>query len=69
MGDKILMVADGSAEFTRAAGLDADMTARGFGVRSQRYAMVIEDCVVQALNIEAPGQFQLSDANTIRALL
>ena len=69
VGDKVLMVADGSADFTRAAGLDVDMTARGFGVRSQRYAMVVEDCVVKALNVEEPGQFQVSDAGTILGML
>jgi len=69
VGDKVLMVADGNAEFTRAAGLDVDMTARGFGLRSQRYAMVVRDCVVEALNIEEPGQFQVSDAETILGLL
>ena len=69
VGDSVLMMADGSADFTRAAGLDVDMAARGFGVRSQRYAMVLEDGVVKTLNIEAPGQFEVSDAGTILGLL
>ena len=69
VGDKILMVADGSGEFARATGLELDMTARGFGWRSHRYAMVVEDGLVTALNIEEPGQFEVSDAKSILALL
>jgi peroxiredoxin len=67
--DKIVMIADGSGDFARAVGLDVDMSARGFGVRSQRYAMVIDDGVVAHLNVEAPGKFEVSDAETVlRAL-
>jgi peroxiredoxin len=69
VGDKILMVADGNGDFTRAAGLELDMTARGFGQRSQRYAMVVEDGVVCELNIEKPGEFSVSDAQTILGIL
>jgi len=67
--DAIHMVADGSAEFARAVGLDLDLTARGMGVRSQRYAMVVEDGVVTALNVEGPGQFEVSSAERILDLL
>jgi len=67
--DAIHMVADGSAEFARAVGLDLDLTARGMGVRSQRYSMVVEDGVVTALNVEAPGQFEVSSAERILELL
>jgi peroxiredoxin (alkyl hydroperoxide reductase subunit C) len=69
VGDKILMVADGSASFTQAVGLDLDLTARNFGVRSQRYALVAEDGIVTHLNIEAPSQFEVSDAESILSLI
>lgn len=67
--DNILMLADGSAEFSKAIGLDDDRTGTGMGIRSRRYAMVIEDGVVKALNVEKPGEFQVSDAETILKLL
>ena len=62
---KVRMMADGSAAFTNAAGLTFDLTARGMGVRSQRYSMLVQDGVVKALNIEAPGKFEVSDAKTL----
>jgi glutaredoxin/glutathione-dependent peroxiredoxin len=62
---KVRMMADGSAEFTKALGLTLDLTARGMGVRSQRYSMLVKDGVVRALNIEAPGKFEVSDAHTL----
>lgn len=65
----ILMLADGSAEFTKAIGLDDDRTANGMGIRSRRYAMLVEDGVVKALNVEQPGEFKVSDAETILKLL
>ena len=64
-GGKIRMMADGSAVFTKALGLDMDLTARGMGVRSQRYAMLVDDGVVKALNVEQPGKFEVSDADTM----
>jgi len=67
--DRILMVADGNGDFTRAVGLELDMTARGFGWRSQRYGMVVEDGVVRALNIEKPGEPEVSEARSILNLL
>ena len=67
--ENILMLADGSANFTEAAGIELDLTDRGLGVRSDRYAMIVEDGVVTALNREAPGKFEVSDAETIMALL
>lgn len=63
--DKILMVADSDGEFTRAVGLEVDLSARGLGRRSQRYAMVIDDGVVTHLNVEEPGKFEVSDADTM----
>jgi peroxiredoxin len=64
---KVRMMADGSADFAKAAGLTFDLTARGMGVRSQRYSMLVKDGVVKALNIEAPGKFEVSDAKTLVA--
>jgi len=67
--ERVMMLADGSAHFTRAVGLELDLDARGMGIRSQRYAMVINDGVVETLNVEAPAQFEVSDAQTILATL
>jgi glutaredoxin/glutathione-dependent peroxiredoxin len=64
-GDKVRMMGDGNLEFTKALGLDADMSARGYGVRSTRYSMLVEDGVVKVLNREAPGKFEVSDATTL----
>jgi peroxiredoxin len=61
---KVRMMADGSGEFTKATGLTLDLTARGMGIRSQRYSMFVIDGVVKTLNIEAPGKFEVSDAAT-----
>lgn len=60
---KVRMMGDGSALFTKALGLDMDLTARGMGVRSQRYSMLVEDGVVKALNLEQPGKFEVSGAD------
>jgi peroxiredoxin (alkyl hydroperoxide reductase subunit C) len=65
VGKKIRMMGDGSAEFTKKLGLELDLTARGFGVRSDRYAMIVEDGVVKSLDREAPGKFEVSDAASI----
>jgi len=62
VGDKVRMMADGSAKFTRALGLDVDLTERGMGVRSQRYAMLVDDGVVRRLAVEQSGQFDVSSA-------
>jgi peroxiredoxin len=62
---KVRMMADGSATYTKALGLDMDLTARGMGVRSQRYSMLVEDGVVKGLNVEQPGKFEVSDADTM----
>jgi peroxiredoxin len=61
----VRMMADGSADFTRATGLTLDLTARGMGLRSARYSMLVVDGVVQTLNVEAPGAFEVSDAQTM----
>ena len=62
---KITMLADGSAAFTKALGLELDLTARGMGVRCQRFSALVDDGVVKALNVEAPGKFEVSDAQTM----
>ena len=61
------LASDGSGEFTRELGLELDLTARGMGVRSNRYSMLIKDGKVAALNIDAPGKFEASDAETLLA--
>lgn len=63
---KITFLSDGSAMFAKAAGLDLDLTARGLGVRNQRFSMVLEDGVVKALNIEeVPGTVDKTGAETL----
>lgn len=62
---KVRMMADGSAAFTTAVGLTLDRTSAGMGIRSQRYSMLVVDGVVKALNVEAPGKFEVSDAGTM----
>ncbi len=64
---KVRMMADGSAAFAQATGLTLDLTARGMGVRSQRYSMLVVDGVVKTLNVEGPGKFEVSDAATMLA--
>lgn len=62
---KVRMLGDGSADFAKATGLTLDLTARGMGLRSNRYSMLVKDGKVVTLNIEAPGKFEVSDAATI----
>ncbi len=64
-GDKIMMLADGSGDFTRALGLELDARKAGLGMRSQRYSMLVEDGTVKALNIEAPGKYEVSAAEAM----
>ena len=64
-GEKVLMLADGHADFAKAMGLDADFSAYGMGTRSKRFALVAEDGVVKILNVEAPGQFEVSSADYV----
>jgi glutaredoxin/glutathione-dependent peroxiredoxin len=66
-GTKVRMLADGSADFAKATGLTLDLTGRGMGVRSTRYSMLVKDGKVQTLNLEAPGKFEVSDADTLLA--
>jgi peroxiredoxin len=62
---KVRMLADGSADFTRKLGLELDLTARGMGVRMQRFSMVVDNGVVKQLNVEAPGKFDVSGAEAM----
>lgn len=64
---KVRMLADGSAAFAQATGLTLDLTARGMGLRSNRYSMLVKDGKVSALNVEGPGKFEVSDAATLLA--
>ena len=64
-GDKIVMLADGAAEFTRKLGMEMDLTARGLGVRCQRFALVAKDGKVVHVGVEAPGAFEVSRAEAV----
>ena len=64
---KVRMLADGSADFTKATGLTLDLTSRGMGLRSNRYSMLVKDGKVLSLNVEGPGKFEVSDAATLLA--
>ncbi len=64
-GGKVRMMADGSAEFASKLGLVLDLTARGMGVRMNRFSMLVDNGVVKSLNVEGPGKFEVSDADTI----
>ena len=67
--DAIHMVADGSGEFAKAAGLELDLVSRGLGMRSQRYAMVVEDGVVTHLHVDEPAKLDKSSAESVLELL
>jgi glutaredoxin/glutathione-dependent peroxiredoxin len=62
---KIRFMGDGSAEYTKKLGLELDLNARGMGTRCQRFSMLVDDGVVKSLNVEAPGKFEVSDAETM----
>jgi peroxiredoxin len=64
---KVRMLGDGSADFAKATGLTLDLTARGMGLRSNRYSMLVKDGKVAHLNLEGPGEFKVSDAATLLA--
>ncbi len=69
VGDRVMMIADGSAHFTHAVGLEVDHSNGGMGIRSQRYAMIVNDGIVELLKVEAPRKLEVSDAETILASL
>ena len=62
---KVRMMADGSAAYTKALGLELDLNARGMGVRCQRFSMLVDNGVVKTLNIEAPGKYEISGGDTM----
>lgn len=69
VGKRVRMLADGNADWARTLGLGLDLTARGMGVRLQRFSLLVDDGVIRQLNIEAPGEFKVSDAATLLAQL
>lgn len=66
---KVRMLADGDAVFAKATGLTLDLTGKGLGLRANRYSMLVKDGRVMRLNLEAPGEFKVSDASTLIAQL
>ncbi len=69
VGENIMMLADGSADFTKKLGLELDLTARGLGMRCQRFALVAKDGKVTHVAVEAPGAFEVSKAEAVLAAL
>jgi peroxiredoxin len=69
VGDKILMLADGNGEYTKALGLELDATGFGMGTRGQRFAVVAQDGVAKDVYVEAPGQFKVSAAEHVLSQL
>ncbi|MBC3870605.1 peroxiredoxin [Undibacterium oligocarboniphilum] len=65
----VRMMADGNAAYSKALGLDADFSQFGMGTRSQRYSLLVVDGIVKQVNIEAPGKFEVSNAETLLAQL
>lgn len=68
-GDKIMMLADGNAHFAKALGVELDLADKGLGLRSRRYAMLVEDQIVKVLNLEEGGAFTVSSADIIMEAL
>ena len=68
-GEDVLMLADGSAAFTKALGLELDLTARGLGLRCQRFALIAKDGRVTHVAVEEAGAFEVSRAETVLAAL
>jgi len=69
VGDDVVMLSDGNGDFARAIGLDMNASGFGMGSRSQRYSMVLEDGVVKQLNVEKPGEFNVSSADYLMGQL
>lgn len=65
VGEKVMMLADGSAKFTNALGLDLDLVERGLGVRSQRFAMVVEDGTVTHIMVDPAGEYGKTSAESV----
>ena len=69
VGDKVLMLADGNGDYSRALGLELDATGFGMGMRGQRFAIVVDDGVATRVAIEAPAQFEVSKAEAVLDVL
>jgi peroxiredoxin len=69
VGDDIVMLSDGNGDFARAIGLEMNASGFGMGSRSQRYSMIVEDGVVKQLNVEKPGEFNVSSADYMMSQL
>jgi glutaredoxin/glutathione-dependent peroxiredoxin len=69
VGDKVLMLADGNGDYARALGLQLDAKGFGMGTRGQRFAIIVRDGVAQRVEVEAPGQFKVSAAESVLAHL
>ncbi len=63
-GDKVMMLADGNAEYSKALGLELDASGFGMGTRGQRFSIIVDDGVATQVNIEGPGEFKVSNAET-----
>jgi len=68
-GDKVVMLADGNADFTKAAGFDLDASGFGMGLRSRRFAMLVEDGIIKNLQLEEGGALEVSTAENMLAAL
>ena len=68
-GGKVMMLADGNGDFSKALGLEMDASGFGMGTRGQRFALVADDGVVTTLNVEAPGAFEVSSAEYVLSQL
>ena len=68
-GGKVRMMGDGSGQYTKALGLELDLVARGMGVRCQRFSALVDNGVVKTLNVEAPGKYEVSGAETMLSQL
>lgn len=69
VGDKVLMLADGNATYAKALGLEIDRSEFAMGIRSQRFAMLVNDGIVERLDVEPPGEFGVSSAESVLAAL
>ena len=69
VGDKVMMLADGNADYAKALGLELDASGFGMGTRGQRFALVVKDGVVKQLHVEKPGEFKVSAADFILSQL
>jgi len=69
VGDRVTMLADGNGDYVRALGLELDATAAGMGMRGKRFAIVANDGIVTHVAVEEPGQFEVSSAEAVLAIL